>query len=118
MRKSRQIPALGSTLLLLALSACGGGGSSSPEVDAAPALQEGLWDASNQSGVAYVLPASDGSAGEIWAIGSTGGRPLVQGKLSVDGVVQVDGALAHLDQSLAGFPSSPAQDPQAPVFWF
>jgi hypothetical protein len=36
-----------------------------------------------------------------------------------DGVVQVDGALANLDQSLAGFTSPPSQDPQAPVvFWF
>ena len=108
MRKSRQLPAIGSALLLLALAGCGGGGSSTPQGQPVtpsepppPTLPEGIWETADRSTVAYVLPAQGGAAGELWAVASTGSSPLLQGALSVEGSGFVAGQARYLTSDAA-----------------
>ncbi len=97
MKSFQQRSALLCALVALTLTACGGsGGSSAPAPDVPPALPEGLWEADNLSTVAFVLPASDGSAGEVWAIRAADGSPLIQGALRVDGQRFVSDAARYL----------------------
>lgn len=105
MNKSVNTSVLGSAMLLLALAGCGGGGGGGPAPAPAPApqatLPEGIWETSDQQTVAYVLPARDGSAGEVWAIASASPTPMLQGALAVDGTRFVAGSARYLTSNAA-----------------